>query len=69
MSNKQQKKKIQMEDEQERSTNLHLYSIVGEKVKDEYSNKSEGIYTALITNTRAIHPSLHQKKNSNKSVS
>ena len=60
-----QQKKIQMEDEQERSTDLHLYSIVGEKVKDEYPNNSEGIYTELITNTLAIHPSLHHDKNSN----
>ena len=63
-----------MEDEQERSTDLHLYSIVDEKAKVEYPNKSEGIYTDLNTNTVAIHPSLHQNKNSdflvtNKSMS
>ena len=63
--NDMQQKKIQMEDEQERSTDLHLYSLVGEKAKVENSNKSEGIYTELITNTLAIHPSLHQNKNSN----
>ena len=65
MNDMQQKKKIQMEDEQERPTDIHLYSIVGEKGKDEYPNKTEGIYTELITNTLAIHPSLHHNKNSN----
>ena len=60
-----QQKKIQMEDEQERSTDLHLYSIVGDKATVEYPNKSEGIYTEVITNTVAIHPSPHQNKNSN----
>ena len=60
-----QQKKIQIEDEQERSTDLHLYSIVGEKAEVEYSNKSEGIYTEVISNTLAIHSSLHQNNNSN----
>ena len=60
-----QQKKIQMEDEHERPTDLHLHAIVGEKAKDEYPNKSEGIYTELISNTLAIHSSLHENKNSN----
>ena len=60
-----QRKKIVMEDEQERSTDLHLYSLVGEKAKVEYPNKSEGIYTELTTKTVAVHSSLHQNKNSN----
>ena len=66
MSNKQQKK-IAMEDEKERSKDIRLYSIVEEKLKDGYPNKSEGTYTDLITSTRA--PSFNRNKNSNKSVS
>ena len=39
MTSKQQKK-IAMEDEKDSSTEIHLYSIVGEKVTDKYHNKS-----------------------------
>ena len=65
MSNMQQKK-ITKEDEPKRSGDLHLYSIVEENFKDKYPNKTEGLYTELITNTndnpQAIYSSLQKEK-------
>ena len=70
MSNKQLKK-IAMEDEKERSTDLHLYSIVEEKTKDQYHNKPEELYTELITtneNPQTIYSSLPLNKNADYSL-
>ena len=70
MSNKQQKK-IAMEDEKERSTDIHLCSIVEEKVKDQYPNKPEELYTELITtneNPQTIYSSLPLNKNTDFSL-
>ena len=69
MTSKQQKK-IAMEDEKERSTDVHFYSVVGEKVTDKYHNKPEEVYTELTTNRnpQAIYSSLPQNKNADFSL-
>ena len=62
----EKQKKVAMEDEQERSTVIYMNSIVGEKVEDEYPNKTAELYTELITirneNVQAMYSSLQQDK-------